>query len=248
MEPGVFKVMAEVDRDSWYYQGKRAAIQAILRKVGVSASRIVDLGCGTGTNARAIVPFTTGEAEYIGVEPYPLPFRAAEFLPARLLQKDIATLQLTDIGKPANLVMMIDVLEHVDEAEALETVQCLLSPHGYFLLTVPAYRCLWGKSDEDGHHRTRYSPEELRAALTRHGFEIVTWNHYFPFAFLPLLLVSWRQRRQHRLGVRDERQGYFGPQWLGRAVTFWVRIEGKLGQYIHWPWGTGMVWVVRKKG
>ena len=39
---------AAVDRDHWWFAGRRAAIQAALRRYLPSGSRLLDVGCGTG--------------------------------------------------------------------------------------------------------------------------------------------------------------------------------------------------------
>ena len=244
MNPGVFDEMARQDENSWYYRGKRAAMSSILGQARIRVSKIIDLGCGTGVNAAALVPFSKSGAQYVGIEPHSMVFRAPSIFRPRVIRKRMEQVSLEEIGGPADLVMMIDVLEHVDEATGLQTALRFLSSNGQLLITVPAYGFLWGKSDIDGQHRTRYTPAELKESLERQGFEVIAWNHYFAFAFFPLLIISWWQRR----GVKGEigGRGYFGPQSLNRLLGLLAVFEGRLGRWIRWPCGTGIVCLARK--
>lgn len=243
MNPSVYAAMEYHDRSSWYYRGKRAAIRALLTKQGVRPTRVIDIGCGTGRNSQVFDPVLSG-SEYIGIEPVEMPFETMGFGASQVIRLRMEDVAVETAGGQADLVALIDVLEHVDEEGALQTVKRLLSPDGRLLITVPAYPILWGKSDEDAHHLRRYTFESLQRALQRHGFEIETWNYYFFFGFLPLLILSWFQRRS-RPQKRGEGEGYFGPIAQSRVVGTYVEIEGRIGRHIHWPWGTGIVCLAR---
>ncbi|MEK7655588.1 MAG: class I SAM-dependent methyltransferase [Patescibacteria group bacterium] len=228
MLPRVYSEMILND-DSWYYAGKRAAIRAILKKNGVRFHKAVDLGCGTGGNANALIAFASPDAEYVGVEPHELPSRFPDALRSRIIRERLENVDLADIGGKSDLVMMIDALEHVDEDAGLSCATRLISDDGYLLISVPADMRLWSKKDEDCGHRKRYSPKELFDALERHGFSVLSWNRYFAFGYLPLLVSK------HLV------TSYFGPSgwgWLLRPIAYF---EGWLGRWIRWPIGTGII-------
>jgi SAM-dependent methyltransferase len=243
MNPSVYAAMEHHDQSSWYYRGKRAAIRALLTKQGVRPMRVIDIGCGTGRNSQVFDPVSLG-SEYIGIEPVEMSFEATGFGSGRVIRSRMEDVSVEATEGQAELVSLIDVLEHVDEEMALQTVKRLLSSNGRLLITVPAYPALWGKSDKDAHHLRRYTPERLRAALQHHGFEVEAWNYYFFFGFLPLLILSWVQRRSSSQ-KRGEGEGYFGPVPQSQVVSAYVEFEGRIGRYIHWPWGTGIVCLAR---
>jgi SAM-dependent methyltransferase len=221
--------------DSWYYAGKRAAIRAILKKNRVRFCKVVDVGCGTGGNAKALLDFAMQDAEYVGVEPHELPSRVPNTLRSRIVRKPLEDVDGADIGGKSDLVMMIDVLEHVDEGAGLSCVGRLISDDGVFLVTVPADMRLWGKNDEDCGHKKRYSPMELFDALSRHGLEVKSWNRYFAFGYLPLLLT------------KSISLGHFGPvglSWLLRPIALF---EGWLGRWVRWPIGIGIICLASRK-
>ncbi len=70
-----------------------------------------------------------------------------------------------------DLVLLLDVLEHVEDDRALlgELVTGSLEPGGHALISVPAWPALFGPHDEGlGHHR-RYTPRALDALVAGAG-------------------------------------------------------------------------------
>lgn len=231
------------DESSWYYRGKRAAIRAMLQKQGIRPTTVIDIGCGTGRNSAAFDPRGTS-SRYIGIEPAHLPFEPRGFGSTHLIRLSAEAVSVEDTNGPADLVALIDVLEHLPEDIAFASVRRLLSPDGNLLLTVPAYPILWGKSDVDAGHLRRYTPKSLEETLKRHGLRLVSWNHYFCFGFLPLLALSWFQRR-FVSPAQGEGEGYFGPMPQSSLIGRYVEWEGRMGRYIRWPMGTGIVATAR---
>lgn len=243
MLPQVYEEMASQDSSSWYYKGKRAALVAALKKARIRPRKVVDIGCGTGANVEIFDHVPESDVSYIGIERQPMIWKAASRQNARLIMKDFKDVVPADIGSAPDLVMMIDALEHIDEDEGLQAAGRMLAKNGHLLVTVPAYACLWGKSDIDSRHLRRYSPCRLNQALERNGFKILNLNHYFAFAFLPLLILSFFQRR---LRAGDGR-GYFGPSGFDWLLSPVVKAEAFLSRWVKWPCGTGLVCVARKE-
>jgi len=76
-------------------------------------------------------------------------------------------------GESFDLVTALDVVEHIDDdMGALREMRRVLKPGGMLLLTVPAYRFLWGRQDEINLHKRRYVAREVRSRLSAAGFEI----------------------------------------------------------------------------
>ena len=94
--------------------------------------------------------------------------------------------------KPFDLVLLCDVLEHVDDdAAALENIHGFLKPAGTLLLTVPAHPFLWSDFDEAAGHRRRYTRSELECRLLRAGFSVDYLTHFMA----PVLPLVWLKRR-----------------------------------------------------
>ena len=74
-----------------------------------------------------------------------------------------------------DLVLMLDVLEHVenDETALNEAASTFLKPGGSLLLSVPAGQMLFSRHDELLGHKRRYSPARLRALTTMAGLDVL---------------------------------------------------------------------------
>jgi SAM-dependent methyltransferase len=106
-----------------------------------------------------------------------------------------------------------EVLEHIrDDREIVRIFRKILMKDGFCVLTVPARKKYWDKSDEAAGHFRRYEKEELRSLFTSEGFEIKKIYCFGPvslfwqkFIFLPVFLkrlsssVSIKHKRHYSL-------------------------------------------------
>jgi SAM-dependent methyltransferase len=92
-----------------------------------------------------------------------------------------------------DLILLLDVLEHVEKDAALleDLVAGSLRPGGRVIVSVPAWPGLFGAHDVAlGHHR-RYRPAEGRSLVVGAGLEILACGGLFH----GLLPVRWLARR-----------------------------------------------------
>ena len=62
-----------------------------------------------------------------------------------------------------DLVLATDIIEHVDNDErALAEINRVLRPGGTAILSVPAFKALWGLQDRISHHKRRYAFSSFR--------------------------------------------------------------------------------------
>jgi len=97
--------------------------------------------------------------------------------------------------KPASkydLVLMLDVLEHVEDdvATLREAAANLLEPGGWVLLSVPAGQALFSRHDELLGHKRRYAPARLRALAKDAGLAIADHGELFASLLLPRALAK----------------------------------------------------------
>jgi len=159
----------------WYYRAKAAALS---RMVGhLRPQRLLDVGAGSGFfshhllsdgGARSALCVDVGyehdRDETVGGKPV-------------LYRRDCSQ---TD----CDLVLMIDVLEHVDNDVGLVRHYVTKVPSGaYFLVTVPAFRFLWSGHDVFLEHKRRYRLGEIEAAMRDAGLTIVRGAYYFGLVF-----------------------------------------------------------------
>lgn len=134
-------------------------------------SPFVDAGAGTGDYSRRLGPgcvwFDTGPVEPGGVR--------ASVLAMPFADGSIGT------------VLVRDVIEHVDDAVALDEAFRVLRPGGHLLVTVPGWPSLWGPRDVAAGHLRRYRRRELRSVASNAGFRVVELRGY-QFFLLPALI------------------------------------------------------------
>lgn len=200
MDAAYTAVHIEEDRGHWWFRGRLAVLLSVLRhRLPPGPLRLLELGCGTGNVVTALGEF--GEA--IGMEP------CAELRDvARAAGLDVRPGSLpgdlaVDPGW-ADVVLMLDVLEHLDDAEAaLAAAGRALGLGGLLVLTVPAYPWLWSAHDVVLGHRRRYTAGTLAGAVRRAGFVVERVTYFntalFPAVALVRLLGRLRGTRNHDL-------------------------------------------------
>ena len=198
MKESVYRAMADVEQTHWWFVGRRRIVREILGSMGLrSKPRILEVGCGTGGNLELLAQFGSVEA---------VEYDAAAREHARTRSGvDVRFGELPD-GLPFaprsfDLVVLLDVLEHVEPDEAsLRALRELLVPGGKLLVTVPALRILWSSHDDAHHHKRRYDHHELRRKTETAGFVIERLS-YFNTLLFPLVVL-----------------GRFVSRWLGRSA------------------------------
>ena len=74
----------------------------------------------------------------------------------------------------SDLVLMMDVIEHVDDDVGLiRQYSDSMLQHGTMLITVPAFQFLWSKHDVFLEHKRRYTHASLHRAIEAAGLTVV---------------------------------------------------------------------------
>src|SRR5258707_9954343 len=159
----------------WYYRAKAAALR---RAVGdLAPRRILDVGAGSGFFSRNLLAETAAQSALCVDIGYP------SDRDDRVAGKPV--LYRRDTGPTdCDLVLMMDVLEHVDDDRGLLCHYAAKVPPGaHFLVTVPAFSFLWSGHDVFLEHKRRYRLGEIEAALRDGGLSIVKGAYYFGLVF-----------------------------------------------------------------
>ena len=229
----------------WWWRSREALVLGWVERLHRRAPRrrILDVGCGDGLLFDRLSRF--GEVD--GLEP------DASLVQDPRWRGRIRTLGLgPGLSFPVryDLVMMLDVLEHIaDDLGALRAACAALRPGGHLLLTVPALRCLWSRHDEANAHHRRYGPQGLLALLDRAGFVVETTRFAFAWTVAPLLarrLIA-PARGEAGSGVSDY-QVTIPPPALNRALACLSRADHELGRLVPWPVGGSLLAVARNGG
>ena len=157
-------LLGAITAEHWYYRAKSAAVVTLLGRTRPAC--VLDVGAGTGffsrqllrrdhvTSATCVDPGYGCDRDET-VDGKPLLFRRSVARPS------------------ADLVLLMDVLEHVAEDGALlrsyvRQVDCGTR----FIVTVPAFSWLWSGHDVFlGHHR-RYTLGQIRGVVESSGLVV----------------------------------------------------------------------------
>ena len=141
-------------------------------------------------------------------------------------------------------VVSLDVLEHIDRVEeAITECARILKPDGTLVVSVPAFRWLWGPHDVALMHFRRYTRRELRLALERAGFRVAKIS-YSVFLLFPVVvfirLIDKLRRGESK--VRLPQVSKFSNQfliWLMDVESSWI-------EKFSLPWGSSVVAVAMR--
>lgn len=148
---------------------------------------ILDIGCGDGFVARAVA-LRFPNYRVIGIDnKYDKKNACKDDQKIPNLEFHKSLDQIDSIIKPADLVMMLDVLEHIEDDESfLRDIVSgnIFNADTLFFLTVPAHQALFSRHDIQLCHYRRYSLDELKSLSKKAGISIIRSGNFF---FLPIL-------------------------------------------------------------
>ena len=161
----------------WYYRSKLLALDSMLREA--PARHVLDVGAGSAIFSRHLLQ--CGAESALCVDPaYGLEHdERFEGKPIRFVREVCPW--------NADLVLLMDVLEHVDNDLALiRSSLAGADPGAYVLISVPAFPSLFSAHDRFLEHRRRYTIRSLESLVSAAGLEILSTRYFFAF-ILPLV-------------------------------------------------------------
>lgn len=243
MERKIYTRMAEVEDDHWWFISRRNIVAGLLDRLGLPEKiSILEVGCGTGGNLTMLAR----RGRVYAIEPDD---EARSFAEARGQAEIRPGCLPNDIGFANmcfDLVIMTDVLEHLDDdAAALRAVRTRLKPGGALLLTVPGMEWLWSAHDVAHHHRRRYRERQLRALAIDTGYE-VRYLSYYNFLLFPVIAAA--RLTQRLTGVSGEGHDLRMPSpFVNRTLSRIFSSERHLIGRMSVPLGVSLMLLARKQ-
>jgi len=238
----------KVEDKHWWFVGRRRILLALLDRFlpepPSHPRKILDVGCGTGTMLRYLSAY--GEVQGADADAEAVHFCRVRGLD-NVCRLTGETIPFSD--NSFDLISMFDVLEHIeDDRGTLREIFRVLKRDGMLILTVPAYRFLWGAQDEISFHKRRYRASEIEERLNEAGFVLIKLSYFntllFPFIAVIRLARAFTRRRPVEL------QSDFTLTSEGAANDLLARIfawERHLVARWDLPFGVSIVGVARKK-
>lgn len=244
MEHDAYLDMAAVEAKHWWFRGRRKILIATIERLKLPQNaRILELGSGTGGNLSFLTRF--GAVTAVEMNETARGIAAEKVSSANILAGKLPD-DVPLEGQVFDLICMFDVLEHIDQDEAtLEVVRRHLAPGGALVITVPAYRALFGPHDVALHHKRRYERAELAQKLRGAGFAVAKLS-FANMTLLPLAVLA-RIMDKYRGGGRVS--GTTVPaSWINNLFTRILGAEAVLLGHADLPFGLSLLAVVRAEG
>jgi len=217
----------------WWWRARTEFIVDRLRRLRPPpGSKILDIGCGDGLFFDRLREF--GEVE--GIEP------CRELVSPSNSYRDRIYIGPFDgdfrPGKFYSLILMLDVLEHLeDPVGALRHVLSLLGPGGIFVATLPAFMLLWTNHDVLNQHFTRYTKSSFRDVARKAGLQILEERYLYHWTFFAKLVV-----RLYEQATRPEPTPASVPPVSINAPLYWLsRIEQTTISRLPIPFGSSLM-------
>jgi len=239
VDPKYGQAYRELFENHWWWRSRTEMILDKLRQLRPAAgwARILDIGCGDALFFDRLAEF--GQVE--GVEP------CAELVSPNNPHRDrIHTCPFNadfDPGKQYSLILMLDVLEHLDDpVGALRHALDLLVPEGLLIVTVPAFMALWTNHDELNHHLIRYTKRSFRNVARQAGFDVWEERYLYHWTFPVKLAVRVVEKLAHAKPQAPKAP----PGWANEALFQVSRLEQKTLSALPMPFGSSLMLVGSK--
>ncbi|MEL7490504.1 MAG: methyltransferase domain-containing protein [Pseudomonadota bacterium] len=195
----------------WYYISKGRAIKSLLD--GQRADAMLDVGAGSGVFSRMLLQEGVCNRATC-VDP--------NYSNAWLEQTNDVPIGFTrSVGAvDASLVLMIDVVEHVDDDKGLIREYAKKADIGTrFLISAPAFQFLWSSHDTFLEHRRRYTEGDLEATVRAAGLQPLKSRYFFGLLFPAAVALRAMDRALKGKGEASRSALKTAPDWLNKTLV-----------------------------
>ncbi len=226
MDRAVFERMRAIDSEHWWFVARRRIVGTLVEKfASKKPMRLLEIGCGTGSNLAMLQEFGTVDA----VEPDDAARAIAAARSNIAVQGGFLPHEVTLPDATYDMILLLDVLEHIgDDLGTLQMLRGKLAPGGRLLITVPSAPWMWSGHDVEHHHHRRYTAAQLSDVLEKAGFTVRHRTHYNTMLYGPIAAARLiGKMRRHEGGddampsplINKLLAGIFGSEaaWVGWA-------------------------------
>ena len=194
-DPQYFSLLAQADTTHFWFRSRSDMVTWAMRRHFQSLGAVLEIGCGAGgTLARIRDAFPDAALAASDFYPEALPYAAKRVPGAMILQTDATAIPFE---KRFDVVVACDVIEHIERDDlALSQMYRAVRPGGGIVLTVPQDPRLWSVWDEIGHHKRRYTRDELVQKVRAAGFSVERVHSLFSLIY-PMMRMTRARSRAH---------------------------------------------------
>lgn len=235
------------EQSHFWFRGFRQYMTPMLARAtaGIASPKILDCGCGTGSNLEMLRPF--GKA--VGFDLTRIGTEFARAHGHRVAQGSIGEIPFR--SGAFDLATSFDVFQVLPdgvEQTAIKEMWRVVKPGGRILLHVAALDILYGGHSALSQETRRYTPGKLRTLVESTGFAIerLTFDHC---TLLPFMLpVRLWHRLQSRNGVIEGSESEIAVPIapVNMALTALVSLEAMALRAVNMPIGSSLMCLARK--
>ncbi len=206
--------------------------------------KILDIGCGTGTELKILNKF--GQATAIDIDN-----NALAMAKKNNCQTILADIEKYDLDNNYyDAVCCFDILEHLkNDQQVMKNIFNSLKAGGYLFFTVPAYQFIFSGHDIVLGHQRRYNKKEIALKLEKAGFKIIKLNYWnsllFPAIFViritKKIFIKISNKNTHKSDLKNYNQ------YIEQILFYILNLENKLMPYnIKPPFGLTIYGIAKK--
>lgn len=167
--------------EHWYYRSKARAMERLLR--GVTRRIVLDIGAGSGFFSRYLLANSTALEAWCVDTNYAEDSDVVENGKNIHFRKSVERVD-------ADLILLMDVLEHVDDdVGLLRDAMSKAAAQATFLISVPAFQFMWSGHDVFLEHKRRYTLAALERVVEASGLRVRDGTYYFAAVFPAAMLM-----------------------------------------------------------
>lgn len=244
----LLELTALAERSHFWFRGFRWFVTPFVARAleGRTGARILDCGCGTGTNLTLLDMF----GQTYGLD---LTWRGLEFAHAHGRRR-IAQASVGDIPYASgvfDLVTSFDVFQTLPSAveqSAVREMARVLKPGGAALFNFAALEILRGEHSVLAQEKRRYARADVARLLEGAGLRIERMTFVYASLF-PIILparVIGRWRGQDGEPASGEWEIRVPPAPVNAVFTAAVGLEALALRVVNMPWGSSIMCLARK--
>ena len=239
--PAPYDVECKVEGFHWWFAVRRRLLKSILSSIKDPVNSLtLDIGCGTGSNLR----------ELVSAGLYPIGLDQSIYALTLVRGKGKFPLLAGDLNnlpfktKSVGLIIAMDVFEHLDDdAHGIRESYRVLNDGGILILTVPAFKSLWGIQDVATGHKRRYSKKEITNKLKKLGFDVLKSSYFNFFLFFPIFIA---RRMIRLLGLKIESENELNFPLINFFLKAIFSLELYTLKYFPLPFGVSIFCIAKK--
>ena len=241
MDRAVYDRMGEAEAEHWWFVGRRAVLDALVRRHCAlpADARVLEAGCGTGGNLEMLSEYGRLDAfEYDDTARRTASLKGGIDVQPGALPDEIAV-----PDDSYDLIALFDVLEHIEQdVPSLTTLGAKLAPGGRMLISVPAMPWLWSHHDVAHHHFRRYTKGSLRKTVEAAGLSVAS-SGYFNTLLFPAAIS---QRMVQKITGSQAPADAIPASWLNGLLGGIFRFERHFIGRVPMPFGLSLYAVVTR--